>query len=244
MKFDLNDVARRGGGIARLLAGEGQPNQPPIVNGVSINPNPILVDGSTTFSATGVQDTDGTVVGVEFFFDGNSIGTDTDPAGGYTIDFLPANDFAAGDYVVTAVATDDDGATTTVTNTLTITEPSPPPTPEGFIGPVEYLAFDDPAAGEAISPFAALDFDEFFLEDFEDGVLDQPGVSFVEADIVSYPSDGFTDSVDADDGMIDGDGRGGRYIRSNFATSSFTFNFDATHWQPADARRHRLDGRR
>ncbi len=64
-------------------------NQPPTVNGISINPNPILVDGSTVFTATGVNDSDGTVTGVEFFFDGDSLGTDTDGTDGYNTDFFP-----------------------------------------------------------------------------------------------------------------------------------------------------------
>ena len=57
------------------------------------------------------------------------------------------------------------------------------------------------------SPFDGLPFEYFHLEDFEDGSLDSPGLD-LSADSILAPGP-FTDSVDADDGIIDGDGTAG-----------------------------------
>jgi hypothetical protein len=130
---DAGDLSNYGLTVSGLT--EVPDNEGPTITSLIINPNPILPDGSTVFTATGVNDNDGTVTGVEFFFDGNSLGTDTDGSDGYSVEFSPADDFDAGDYIVTAVATDDDDATATVTNTLTISEPAvnQPPTIGGLL---------------------------------------------------------------------------------------------------------------
>lgn len=63
----------------------------------------------------------------------------------------------------------------------------------------------------------------FYLENFEDGLLNTPGVSAGLEEILA-PS-GVTDSVDGDDGFVDGFGRGGRSLFSSFSNSiTFTFN--------------------
>ena len=74
------------------------------------------------------------------------------------------------------------------------------PASAGLVGPSEYLSFSD-------SPFGSLAFRYFYLEDFEDGLFNTPGVT---------ASQGFprgpgpmTDSVDGDDGVIDGFGEDG-----------------------------------
>lgn len=96
---------------------------------------------------------------------------------------------------------------------------------ETFIGPKAYSAFDDPKAGKAVSPFSKIPFDYFFLEDFEDGLLNTPGVTiqeFAGQDI----SLAYSDSVDGDDGIIDGQATGdSRSLFSNYTSSSFTFTF-------------------
>ena len=96
-----------------------------------------------------------------------------------------------------------------------------------FLGPSEYRAFDNPAAGAAVSPFRNLDFEYFHLEDFEDGALNTPGVSvreFTTTNITTATSD----SVDGDDGVVDGWASGStKSLFSNFSTSSFTFDFSA-----------------
>jgi hypothetical protein len=83
-----------------------------------------------------------------------------------------------------------------------------------FLGPTPYLSAAD-------SPFN-LAGPNFCLEDFENGGPDTPGVTG-NGSLVD-PS-GITDSVDGDDGAIDGSGNGGH---SYFGTGStgITFTFD------------------
>jgi hypothetical protein len=87
------------------------------------------------------------------------------------------------------------------------------------IGPVPYLSFAD-------SPFNGGSFSWFYLEDFEDGLLNTPGVS-VSPSTVAIAVGGFTDSVDGDDGVIDGSGSNGHSLWSNFSTSLIAFDFSA-----------------
>ncbi|MEK6701432.1 MAG: hypothetical protein AABZ53_04155 [Planctomycetota bacterium] len=84
-----------------------------------------------------------------------------------------------------------------------------------------YFSFTD-------SPFAAPPFEFLHLENFEDGLLDTPGVTNVGG-IVLRRSDEFSDSVDADDGVIDGNGNTGGAVTGAFysaglATLRFNFN--------------------
>lgn len=85
-------------------------------------------------------------------------------------------------------------------------------------GPSAYTSFAD-------SPFyPAAGFDYFYLEDFEDGALNVPGVAASAGGFLGPAS--YTDSVDGDNGSIDGSGNGGHsYFLSSF--SSVTFTFDA-----------------
>jgi hypothetical protein len=71
-----------------------------------------------------------------------------------------------------------------------------------FVGPTPYLQASD-------SPWAGLSFDYFHLEDFEDKALNTPGATMT-AGIISTTSfaASLIDSVDGDDGVIDGFGRG------------------------------------
>ena len=71
-----------------------------------------------------------------------------------------------------------------------------------FIGPSVYLSFAD-------SPFKTLGT-PVFVEDFEDGALNTLGVSTTTPAIFTLAS-ALTDSVDADDGAIDGSGISGRF---------------------------------
>ncbi len=89
-----------------------------------------------------------------------------------------------------------------------------------------YLAFDNsiPGAGMSISPFSGLDFSYFHLETFEDGLLDTPGVTVNDGLVFSSPS--FTDSVDADDGIIDGNGQSGRSFLTVDGLTGLRFDFD------------------
>lgn len=97
-----------------------------------------------------------------------------------------------------------------------------------YLGPSPYLSFDSASAGTSISPFANTSFVNFYLEDFEDGALNTPGVSLREFANTNIPT-AFSDSVDGDDGIIDGVATGQtRSIFSNFTTNSFTFDFSAS----------------
>ncbi|MEO8996681.1 MAG: PEP-CTERM sorting domain-containing protein [Nitrosospira sp.] len=86
-----------------------------------------------------------------------------------------------------------------------------------LIGPTPYLSSAD-------SPFAGTFFNYFHLEDFEDGLLNTPGVSASSGMVLSAA--GLTDSVDGDDGAIDGYGTDGHSWYST--TSSVTFTFSAS----------------
>ena len=85
------------------------------------------------------------------------------------------------------------------------------------LGPSPYLSFAD-------SPFFSGSFTYFHLEDFEDGLLNTPGVSLA-AGVPVGPSI-FTDSVDDDNGPIDGSGTSGSSLYSNGTESALTFTFD------------------
>jgi hypothetical protein len=85
-----------------------------------------------------------------------------------------------------------------------------------FYGPTPYLQASD-------SPFSGVSLSYFFLEDFEDGLLNTSGVSS-GAGGVTGPG-GITDSVDADDGAIDGSGVAGRSFFGG-GSVGFTFTFD------------------
>jgi hypothetical protein len=65
----------------------------------------------------------------------------------------------------------------------------------------------------------------FHLEDFEDGVLNMPGVTSSAASIVN--PGGITDSVDADDGVIDGFGTSGHSWFTLGGSTGITFTFSA-----------------
>jgi hypothetical protein len=85
-----------------------------------------------------------------------------------------------------------------------------------------YLQFSD-------SPFAGVDFSGgyFHLETFEDDLLNTPGATASGGSIIGVEDfGGLVDSVDADDGVINGIGTTGNLGRSYFGSSS-TFNFSA-----------------
>lgn len=89
-------------------------------------------------------------------------------------------------------------------------------------GPSVYLQASD-------SPFAGVvGLDYFFLEDFEDFVLNTPGVS-VDTGYSTKPTflPAVTDSVDGDDGAIDGYGTRGNSWFSRDGSAGLTFTFDA-----------------
>ncbi len=88
-----------------------------------------------------------------------------------------------------------------------------------FLGPTPYLGKND-------SPFvASIDAGTTFLETFEGGALATPGVSASAGSVIG--PGGLTDSVDADDGTIDGSGTNGHSFFSGGGSTGITFTFDA-----------------
>jgi hypothetical protein len=88
-------------------------------------------------------------------------------------------------------------------------------------GPTPYRGFAD-------SPFAAVGFGSFFLETFEDHLFDAPGVSASAGGVTSvFFGPSIHDSVDADDGAIDGSGLQGDDFFSFRGASGITFSFSA-----------------
>lgn len=119
-----------------------------------------------------------------------------------------------------------------------------------LIGPTPYLAFDNtlPGAGSAISPFSGLSFDYFHLQNFEsftpgsviafENNLDRNQLStgaFLRSipnvggggngSVISSPASSIVDSVDADDGLINGSGSNGRSLFTNNAGAGFKISF-------------------
>ncbi|WP_428386838.1 hypothetical protein [Mucisphaera sp.] len=96
-----------------------------------------------------------------------------------------------------------------------------------LLGPTPYLSFAD-------SPFNGSGL-QIFLEDFEDQLFNAPGVTAVSNAGGTLAVDGGTintDSVDGDDGVIDGFGRDGFALSeasNNIGTDNlgYTFTFDA-----------------
>ena len=91
------------------------------------------------------------------------------------------------------------------------------PVAEGavFYGPSPYLSFND-------SPFKGMDFRYFHLEGFEDGLLNVPGVTASTGRVFNRGTS--NDSVDADDGAIDGKGRTLSLWIDGVKDLVFTFN--------------------
>lgn len=91
------------------------------------------------------------------------------------------------------------------------------PAQAALLGPSPYLSFND-------SPFRrGTFFSYFYLENFEDGALNTPGVTSNSISVLNPAP--LTDSVDADDRLIDGSGTDGHSLYSN-NNSSITFTFD------------------
>jgi hypothetical protein len=85
----------------------------------SMFPAPANVSMLTTAS-----DTDGTIARVDFFANGQPLGSDA------TSPYEAAwSAVSAGTHSLAVVATDDDGATATPAATITVTAPADPPTP-------------------------------------------------------------------------------------------------------------------
>src|SRR4051812_7742213 len=88
-----------------------------------------------------------------------------------------------------------------------------------FLGPTPYLSRND-------SPFiSSINAGTTFLETFEAGALTVPGVTPSVGAVIG--PGGLTDSVDADDGTIDGSGTNGHSFFSIDGATGITFTFNA-----------------
>ena len=91
------------------------------------------------------------------------------------------------------------------------------------IASADVQMFQQGYASIADTPFD-VNAPQFWMEDFEDGTADQPGVTF-SSGFITGPS-ATTDSVDGDDGAIDGSGTGGWSLTELF-DNQVTFFFDS-----------------
>lgn len=87
--------------------GETTPNTPPSVSLTSPSNGSTFTDGDIVAISASASDTDGTVTSVEFFADGTSVGTDSSNP------FSTNWTIGEGTFSLTAIATDNEGATTT-----------------------------------------------------------------------------------------------------------------------------------
>jgi hypothetical protein len=92
-----------------------------------------------------------------------------------------------------------------------------------MLGPTPYLQFSD-------SPFASIaGFSYFQLETFEDHLLNVPGVTASAGGVSSVVfGPNIHDSVDGDDGVIDGSGLNGDSFFSQDGQTGISFTFDGT----------------
>lgn len=100
------------------------------------------------------------------------------------------------------------------------------PASAALLGPSPYLCFSSCASP---SPFAGGSFSYFHLENFEDHLFNTPGVTASAGGVTSVvfgPS--IHDSVDADDGSIDGSGLQGDSFFSSGGSTGITFTFNAS----------------
>jgi hypothetical protein len=104
-----------------------------------------------------------------------------------------------------------------------------------FFGPTPYLDFNGakPGVGMNYSPFAEILFTYFYLETFEEMALTVPGVA-ASSGITASPQP-YEDSVDGDDGVIDGYGYSGYSWYSQSTKVTFTFDKDILGGFPTHA---------
>ena len=105
------------------------PNQPPAVALTSPAPGASFTAPATLSLAASASDSDGTVAKVDFYSGSTLLGTDTDAPYQLSWPSVPA-----GTYNLTAVATDDRGASTTSSTVSITVADAPPPTdlPSGW----------------------------------------------------------------------------------------------------------------
>jgi beta-galactosidase len=99
-------------------------NVPPVINWVAPTNNQAVYRAGTIYLTASATDADGSVTNVSFFNGSSPMGTSTV---GYANQFsLAWSNAAAGNYNLTAVATDNSGATNTIPATILISVVQPP----------------------------------------------------------------------------------------------------------------------
>jgi len=88
-----------------------------------------------------------------------------------------------------------------------------------FYGPSPYLSFTN-------SPFNTNGADYFYLETFENGILNTNRTSVNGTWHINVPGQ-YTDSVDADDGSVDGSGIAGKSLLAERTETNLTVTFHA-----------------
>jgi hypothetical protein len=150
-------------------------NLPPSIT-LSSPPNGGSVAEASSITITAsVLDSDGTVAAVEFFADGNSLGTDITPP--FSVVWSRA---LAGPHVLMAVATDDDGAQATSSPIHITATPSLPAAPSNLVAA-------SPLSGAVILKWNDNSINEvsFGLQRSTDGIV-WAGVNSFSANINSY----------------------------------------------------------
>ena len=115
-------------------------NTPPTVSITSPAGGATFTAPANITVAANASDTDGSVTQVEFFQGTTSLGTDTDGSNGWSVSW---NGVGAGTYSLTAVATDNGGASTT-SSPVSLTVSPPPDT-------LPSVSFTNPANGATVS---------------------------------------------------------------------------------------------
>ncbi len=95
-------------------------------------------------------------------------------------------------------------------------------------GPIWHYDSADSYLSANDSPYAAANgASGFWLEDFEDGLVNTQGLTTKRGGVRGPDNGGFTDSVDGDDGSIDGNGSNGHSYLTYRASGGLTFMFDS-----------------
>src|SRR5262249_3745431 len=92
---------------------------------------------------------------------------------------------------------------------------------EGLLDPIPYLSRAD-------SPFEVVSFGSYFhFEDWEDGVVNTPGVKPSSSSRGSDFGESLVDSIDGDDGLVDGRcKKAGGLCNTGYGEGAISFTFD------------------
>lgn len=188
-----------------------------------VGPGKVSLGEVVKFQGDSSKDLDGFIEKWEWYVDGNLLSNEA---------FFSHTFSKIGTSTVELLITDDDGQkdralkVVDVSNTQEKFEGSVEIITSSF-GPTKYSSFND-------SPFREYKQNSvyFYLEDFEDGVLNTPGVSSKNGIVLSPNKDNSihiqttTDSVDIDDGLADGLGYDGYSFFSESSHNEIVFTFN------------------